>query len=113
MFAILEGKRYEGFKKTGETGFLGSFPFDPMVRVAVSNPLYTVPAVTAAADKGNGAACTLHACARTHTQGWRVHRSLQSAVLGALCALTLCSLCRPLHTHPATPHRACAARRRR
>jgi len=30
LFAFLESKRYEGFKKTGETGFLNSFPFDPM-----------------------------------------------------------------------------------
>uniref|UniRef100_A0A383WNZ7 Chlorophyll a-b binding protein, chloroplastic n=1 Tax=Tetradesmus obliquus TaxID=3088 RepID=A0A383WNZ7_TETOB len=30
VMAILEGKRYEGYKKTGECGFLGSFPFDPM-----------------------------------------------------------------------------------
>jgi hypothetical protein len=30
VFAVLESKRYEGYKKTGETGFLGSFPFDPM-----------------------------------------------------------------------------------
>lgn len=27
---FLEAKRYEGYKKTGATGFLGSFPFDPM-----------------------------------------------------------------------------------
>lgn len=30
VFAVLEGARYEGFKKTGETGVLGSFPFDPL-----------------------------------------------------------------------------------
>ena len=30
VFAVLEAKRYEGYKKTGETGFLNSFPFDPM-----------------------------------------------------------------------------------
>jgi len=30
MMAALEYKRIEGFKKTGGTGFLGSFPFDPM-----------------------------------------------------------------------------------
>lgn len=30
VFALLEAKRYEGYKKTGETGFLNSFPFDPM-----------------------------------------------------------------------------------
>jgi len=30
VFAVLEGKRYEGYKKTGECGVLGSFPFDPM-----------------------------------------------------------------------------------
>jgi len=29
LFAIVEYKRYEGFKKTGKSGFLGSFPFDP------------------------------------------------------------------------------------
>jgi len=30
LFAVLEYKRYEGFKKTGETGFLAFFPFDPL-----------------------------------------------------------------------------------
>jgi len=30
VFAVLEGKRYEGYKKTGECGLLGMFPFDPM-----------------------------------------------------------------------------------
>lgn len=30
LFAFLEGKRYEGFKKTGETGVAFFFPFDPM-----------------------------------------------------------------------------------
>lgn len=30
IFALLELKRYEGFKKTGKSGFLNSFPFDPM-----------------------------------------------------------------------------------
>lgn len=30
VMAILEYKRIEGFKKTGATGFLGSYPFDPM-----------------------------------------------------------------------------------
>ncbi len=29
VFAVLEAKRYEGYKKTGKSGFLGSFPFDP------------------------------------------------------------------------------------
>jgi hypothetical protein len=29
LFALLEYKRYEGFKKTGKSGFLGSYPFDP------------------------------------------------------------------------------------
>ena len=27
---MLEAKRYEGYKKTGETGFFASFPLDPM-----------------------------------------------------------------------------------
>ena len=30
VMAVLEAKRIEGFQKTGETGFLGSYPFDPM-----------------------------------------------------------------------------------
>lgn len=30
VFAVLESKRYEGYKKTGETGFLAFFPFDPL-----------------------------------------------------------------------------------
>jgi hypothetical protein len=30
VMAVLEAKRYEGYKKTGEGGVLGSFPFDPM-----------------------------------------------------------------------------------
>mmetsp|Transcript_5294 Transcript_5294/g.14761 ORF Transcript_5294/g.14761 Transcript_5294/m.14761 type:complete len:253 (-) Transcript_5294:118-876(-) len=30
VFAILEGKRIEGWKKTGESGVLSMFPFDPM-----------------------------------------------------------------------------------
>lgn len=30
LFALIEAKRYEGFKKTGKSGFLGSFPFDPL-----------------------------------------------------------------------------------
>lgn len=30
VFAVLEGKRYEIYKKTGETGFLSFAPFDPM-----------------------------------------------------------------------------------
>jgi hypothetical protein len=30
IFALLEYKRYEGFKKTGKSGFLGSYPFDPL-----------------------------------------------------------------------------------
>jgi hypothetical protein len=30
VMALLEAKRYEGYKKTGECGVLGSFPFDPM-----------------------------------------------------------------------------------
>mmetsp|Transcript_18431 Transcript_18431/g.55571 ORF Transcript_18431/g.55571 Transcript_18431/m.55571 type:complete len:263 (-) Transcript_18431:2607-3395(-) len=29
VFSLIEAKRYEGFKKTGKSGFLGSFPFDP------------------------------------------------------------------------------------
>lgn len=29
LFGVLEYKRYEGYKKTGQSGFLGSFPFDP------------------------------------------------------------------------------------
>ncbi|MEW5301145.1 MAG: hypothetical protein WDW38_004681 [Sanguina aurantia] len=32
IFTILEAKRFEGFKKTGETGFLSFFPFDPLNR---------------------------------------------------------------------------------
>jgi len=30
VMAVLEAKRIEGWQKTGETGFLGMFPFDPM-----------------------------------------------------------------------------------
>jgi hypothetical protein len=30
LLAFLESKRYEGFKKTGEAGFLTSYPFDPL-----------------------------------------------------------------------------------
>jgi len=30
VMSVLEAKRIEGFKKTGEAGFLGSYPFDPM-----------------------------------------------------------------------------------
>eukprot|EP00195_Chlamydomonas_chlamydogama_P010221 CAMPEP_0202889590 /NCGR_PEP_ID=MMETSP1392-20130828/165_1 /ASSEMBLY_ACC=CAM_ASM_000868 /TAXON_ID=225041 /ORGANISM="Chlamydomonas chlamydogama, Strain SAG 11-48b" /LENGTH=251 /DNA_ID=CAMNT_0049572951 /DNA_START=69 /DNA_END=824 /DNA_ORIENTATION=- len=30
VFAVLEGKRYEGWKKYGTSGFLNSFPFDPL-----------------------------------------------------------------------------------
>eukprot|EP00355_Strombidium_rassoulzadegani_P004069 CAMPEP_0168616378 /NCGR_PEP_ID=MMETSP0449_2-20121227/4997_1 /TAXON_ID=1082188 /ORGANISM="Strombidium rassoulzadegani, Strain ras09" /LENGTH=252 /DNA_ID=CAMNT_0008657163 /DNA_START=59 /DNA_END=817 /DNA_ORIENTATION=- len=30
VMAILEARRIDGWKKTGECGFLGSFPFDPM-----------------------------------------------------------------------------------
>lgn len=29
LFGLLEYKRYEGFKRTGKSGFLSSFPFDP------------------------------------------------------------------------------------
>lgn len=28
--AVLEAKRIQGWKKTGQSGFLSSFPFDPM-----------------------------------------------------------------------------------
>lgn len=30
VFAVLETKRYEGYKRTGESGVLNSFPFDPL-----------------------------------------------------------------------------------
>lgn len=30
IFSLLELKRYEGFVKTGKSGFLNSFPFDPL-----------------------------------------------------------------------------------
>eukprot|EP00879_Flechtneria_rotunda_P000678 GHRR01000793.1.p1 GENE.GHRR01000793.1~~GHRR01000793.1.p1 ORF type:complete len:284 (+),score=70.63 GHRR01000793.1:91-852(+) len=30
VMGVLEAKRYEGWKKTGEAGVLGSFPFDPL-----------------------------------------------------------------------------------
>jgi hypothetical protein len=30
LFTLLEAKRYAGFKKTGEAGFLTSYPFDPV-----------------------------------------------------------------------------------
>jgi hypothetical protein len=30
VMAVLESKRIDGWKKTGESGFLSSFPFDPM-----------------------------------------------------------------------------------
>lgn len=30
LFALLEARRYEGYKKTGETGVVSFFPFDPL-----------------------------------------------------------------------------------
>jgi hypothetical protein len=39
VFAFLEGKRYEGYKKTGETGFATFFPFDPLKLKSEENKL--------------------------------------------------------------------------
>jgi hypothetical protein len=30
VFALIEGRRFQGWQKTGETGFIASFPFDPL-----------------------------------------------------------------------------------
>lgn len=39
VLAVLEAKRYEGFKKTGAAGFLGSYPFDPAGLASPENQL--------------------------------------------------------------------------
>nr|6SL5_5 Chain 5, Lhca5 [Dunaliella salina] len=39
VFSFLESKRYEGYKKTGEGGFINSYPFDP---VGLNSPKHAV-----------------------------------------------------------------------